>query len=94
MVIEQFKLRLPFFILKHVEEQREESLTDAATLDDAHSLLEQSLNTREKGGMFNVISSPDGQWLKKSRRQETIAENRPPELELFCPYCKLIGHTI
>ena len=45
LVLEQFKSTLPFFILRHIEEQSEEKVIEASGLADAHHLLIQSLNS-------------------------------------------------
>lgn len=45
LVFEQFKSKLPFFVLRHIEEQREKNVAKAAGLADAQHLLVHLLSS-------------------------------------------------
>ena len=89
IVLEQFKAKLPFFILRHIEEQREKDVVEAAGLADAHHLLVQSLNSGDS--RKNVRSSSDDPF--KSYKPRTTYQN-PGGDSRFCTYCKKFGHVI
>ena len=59
VVLEEWKSKIPFHILKHVEERGEVNLGRAAELADAYALLVESLGSRERATSRHVRSSSD-----------------------------------
>ena len=88
LVLEQFKSTLPFFILRHIEKQREGKVVEAADLADAHHLF-QSLNSGDS--RKSVRTSSDVPL--ESNKQRTLYQNQGVNSN-FCTYCKKPGHLI
>ena len=57
IVMEEWKNRMPFNILRHVEERGECELMRSAKVADAYALLMGSLSSRGRGSQYNVRSS-------------------------------------
>lgn len=87
MVLEEFKRRLPFQILCHVEQSKETDLIKAAQLADAQHLLLKSLPYREKPG--GKASS-----VKVSFSPKAGPGDKQGEDPRVCSYCKKPGHVI
>ena len=94
LVMEQFKSRLPFFLLRHIEERGEKNVEEAAGLTDSHDLLVQSLNA---GDSHRPVKTSPGVPFKPNKPR-TLGQNQTGNSNfgntIFCTYCKKPGHWI
>lgn len=89
LVLEQFKSKLPFFLLRHTEDQGETDVVKVASKVDVHYLLVQSLQS-EGGSHKSVKSSSDAPKFNKQTTPYLNQGGYSP----FCSYCKQPGHRI
>ena len=92
MVLEEWKNKLPFNILRHVEERGESELMAAAKVADAFSLLMESLGSRGRGSPSNVRSSSGEGFGGVGGKPTGFSPNT--HMSKWCAYCKKPGHTI
>lgn len=88
LALEQFKSRLPFFLLRHIEERGEKDVIGAAGLADAHHLLVQSLN----GGETHKFVRTSSDVSFKPNKQRT--PQNQGAVSLYCTCCRKPGHVI
>lgn len=87
LVLEQFKARLPFFILRYIEEQREKGVMEAAGLADAHHLLVKSIS----GGDGKIVKASSDALVKPNKPRTNQSQGIEAN---YCSYCKKPGHSI
>lgn len=91
IVIEEWKRRLPFNILLHVEDKGEMDLIKAARMADAYSLIHKN-HPREKQKNVKLSS---GNNLDSGFGSKSVANTNVTDSKVeFCTYCKKYGHTI
>lgn len=88
LALEQFKSRLPFFILRYIKEEREKGVIEAAGLADARHLLVQSINGGDTRKLVRTFSDVQN----KPNKPRTI-QNQGVDSNFF-KYCKKLGHVI
>ncbi|XP_047479369.1 uncharacterized protein LOC125032316 [Penaeus chinensis] len=87
LILEEVKRKLPFDILKHIEDRGETDLLKAAQIADSFALLKRSQLGKVDKVRFYVQSS-SGENLGNGGKAGKIAPLN------FCSYCKRAGHTI
>ena len=93
IVLEEWKNKLPFDILRHVEERGESELMSAAKVADAYALLMKSLGSRGRSSLSNVKSSFGVGQGSAGGKPTGFSPNVYPHAN-WCSYCKKPGHTI
>lgn len=87
LVFEEIKRKLPFDILKHIEERGETDLLKAAQIADSFALLKRSqLGKVDKVNFYVQSSSGDNLGNSGGKAGKNTLN--------FCLYCKRAGHTI
>ncbi|ORD93238.1 hypothetical protein ECANGB1_553 [Enterospora canceri] len=88
--MEEWKNKLPFSVLRHVEERGECELIPAAKVADAYALLMESLGSRDRGSHYVRSSSGESFGGVGGKPTGTSSAN----YAMYCTYCKKPGHTI
>lgn len=91
VVLEEWKSKIPFPILRYVEESNEQELLRVAEMADAHALrLESwSVNGVDRGCSVKSTSSDLHGRRSDGQKDRGATPNQP-----VCAYCKKTGHTI
>ena len=89
MVLEEWKNKLPFPLLRYVEEKDERELVKVAEMADAHALRLDSWNVRG-GKRSDFVKSSSGDSPSKPDGQKS--DNAFSKM--LCSYCKKPGHSI
>ncbi|XP_047478502.1 uncharacterized protein LOC125031660 [Penaeus chinensis] len=88
LILEEVKRKLPFDILKHIEDRGETDLLKAAQIADSFALLKRSQLGKVDKVRFYVQSSSGENLGNGGGKAGKIAPLN------FCSYCKRAGHTI
>ncbi|XP_063585832.1 uncharacterized protein LOC134763205 [Penaeus indicus] len=88
LILEEVKRKLPFDILKHIEERGETDLLKAAQIADSFALLKRSQLGKVDKVRFYVQSSSGENLRTNGGKAGKITPLN------FCSYCKRAGHTI
>lgn len=91
MVLEEWKSKIPFPVLRYIEESNEKELIKVAEMADAHALRLESWNVlRVDHGTSVTSTSSDSQNRSSDGQKGNSATSNQP----VCAYCKKTGHTI
>ncbi|XP_076056339.1 uncharacterized protein LOC143034289 [Oratosquilla oratoria] len=93
-VLEEWKSKIPFHILRYVEDRREKDLIQAAELADAQALMIETWGSKTRRQSPIVRSSsgyrPEGAGGKVGSNINYNRISQPVQ----CSYCKKTGHSI
>lgn len=93
MILQEWKNKLPFFLVRHVETSGASELCRAAELADAHALLVESSGGRERERGKPVRPFSEGTYMGSDGESRGYGPSysRPT---VSCGYCKKAGHNI
>ena len=91
IVLEEFKNKVPFPIVKYIEEKGERNLLKVAELSDAQALRLETWARQEEHSSFVKTSS--GENPPKDTKDKPRS-NVAPDNQLICAYCRKPGHSI
>lgn len=92
LVLEEWKNKIPFYLVRHVETSGEIELCQAAELTDAHAMLVESWGGREREKAKTVRQFSGGNYVGPNGESRwRVSHSRPV---ITCKYCKKVGHNI